>query len=101
MTKILIVLLLLLVLLGLVALHYRKQIQMALYVFRMFRKMRQMSLADQPAEKQIEKTETAARDVQLVKCSRCGTWIPQTKALNLRSKTFYCSANCMESAVVK
>ena len=100
MTKILIVLILLLVLLGLVALHYRKQIQMALYVFRMFRKMRQMSRADQPTEKQIEKTETA-KDSALVKCSRCGTWVPQSKALNLRSKTFYCSANCMESAVVK
>ena len=94
MTKILVILFLLTVLFGLIALRYRKQIQMGLYVFRMFRKMRQMSRA--PEEKQIEKTES---DGQLVKCARCGTWIPQNKALNLRSKTFYCSANCMESAV--
>lgn len=96
MTKILVILFLISVLFGLVALRYRKQIQTALYLFRMFRKMRQMSRA--PEEKQIEKTES---DGQLVKCARCGTWIPQNKALNLRSKTFYCSANCMENAVVK
>ncbi|HEY0427896.1 MAG TPA: hypothetical protein VGC76_08945 [Pyrinomonadaceae bacterium] len=98
MTKFLFILLLLLLVSGLVALRYRKQIQMALYMFRMFRKMRQMSKA--PEEKQIEKTE-ASSDAKLVKCARCGTWIPQSKALNLRSKTFYCSANCMESAVVR
>ncbi|MGC2234664.1 MAG: hypothetical protein WA584_00700 [Pyrinomonadaceae bacterium] len=98
MTKFLVVLFILIVVFGLVALRYRKQIQMALYVLRMFRKMRQMSKA--PEEKQIEKTESA-NDSQLVKCARCGTWIPQSKALNLRSKTFYCSANCMENAVVK
>jgi hypothetical protein len=98
MTKILVVLFLLSVLFGLIALRYRKHIQTGLYLFRMFRKMRQMSR--QPEEKQIEKTENTS-DVQLVKCARCGTWIPQSKALNLRSKTFYCSANCMENAVVK
>ena len=98
MTKFLVVLFILIVVFGLVALRYRKQIQMALYVLRMFRKMRQMSSA--PEEKQIEKTESSS-DTQLVKCARCGKWIPQSKALNLRSKTFYCSANCMENAVVK
>lgn len=99
MTKFLIVLFILLVVFGLLALRYRKQIQMALYLLRMFRKMRGMSSAA-TEEKQIEKTENTA-NVQLVKCARCGTWIPQTKALNLRSKTFYCSAKCMETAVVK
>jgi hypothetical protein len=98
MTKILVILFILIVVSGLVALRYRKQIQMGLYVLRMFRKMRRMNSA--PEEKQIEKTETTS-DVQLVKCARCGKWIPQSKALNLRSKTFYCSANCMENAVVK
>lgn len=98
MTKFLVILFILIVVFGLVALRYRKQIQMALYVLRMFRKMRQMNNA--PEEKQIEKTESSS-DTQLVKCARCGKWIPQSKALNLRSKTFYCSANCMENAVVK
>jgi Sec-independent protein translocase protein TatA len=100
MTKFLFILLILIVVSGLVALRYRKQIQMALYLLRMFRKMRQMNNSASE-EKQIEKTESAPSDVQLVKCARCGKWVPQSKALNLRSKTFYCSANCMENAVAR
>lgn len=79
----------------LIAFRYRRQIQTAIYVWKMFRKMRQ---ASKPAEKQIAKQENSV-DVALVKCAKCGTWIPQKNAMNLRSKIFYCSANCMESAV--
>lgn len=93
--KWLIILGLLFVLAAFVAIRFRKQIQTAIYVWKMFRKMRE---AGKPAEKQFEKQD-ALRDVSLVKCAKCGTWIPQSKALNLRSKIFYCSANCMESAV--
>jgi Sec-independent protein translocase protein TatA len=98
MTKILFILLILIVLFGLIALRYRRQIQTALYFWRMVRKMRQMGKAE--PEKKIEKQATP-KDAQLVRCAKCNTWIPQTKALNLRSKIFYCSANCMENAVVK
>ncbi|MGI8639505.1 MAG: hypothetical protein ACR2MG_06070 [Pyrinomonadaceae bacterium] len=97
MTKLLILLILLLVVASMIALRYRRQIQTALYVWRMFRKMRQM---DKPQEKQIEKKENA-KDVQLIRCAKCGTWIPQKNALNLRSKAFYCSTNCMENAVAR
>ena len=99
MIKVLVILLLISILFGLIALRFRKQIQTALYLLQMFRKMRQMSRAGQE-EKRIEKQESPG-NIQLVKCAKCGTWIPETKALNLRSKTFYCSANCMENAVVK
>lgn len=78
-----------------VAVRYRKQILTAVYVWKMFRQMRQRS---KPIEKQIEKQENLG-DAPLVKCAKCGTWIPHTSALNLRSKISYCSANCMESAV--
>lgn len=93
--KFLIILLLLLIIVAIIAVRYRRQIQMAIYMWKMFRKMRRMSKAD---EKQIETTETGT-GAPLVKCSHCGTWVTQTNALNLRSKTFYCSANCMEKAV--
>ncbi|MBA3633139.1 MAG: hypothetical protein H0W58_10090 [Acidobacteria bacterium] len=95
MSKLLILILLILVLAAIIAWRYRRQIQTALYLWRMFRKMRQM---DKPPEKRIEKQENA-KDLQLIRCAKCGTWIPQKNALNLRSKTFYCSANCMEQAV--
>jgi hypothetical protein len=91
----LVILVLLFVLAAIIVVRYRKQLQTAIFVWKMFRKMRQ---ASQPSEKQIEKQENSS-DVSLVKCAKCGTWIPQKNALNLRSKIFYCSANCMESAV--
>lgn len=95
MTKLLFILLILVVVAGIVALRYRRQIQSAIYVWQMFKKMRQMN---KPQEKQIQKTKDA-KDVQLVRCAKCGTWTPQINALNLRSKAFYCSTNCMENAV--
>jgi hypothetical protein len=79
----------------LIATRFRRQIQTGIYLWRMFTKMRQMSQTD---EKRIEQ-KANSKEVPLVRCARCGTWIPQTKALNLRSKVFYCSANCMETAV--
>ncbi len=75
MSKLLILILLILVLAAIIALRYRRQIQTALYIWRMFRKMRQM---DKPPEKQIEKEENA-KDFQLIRCAKCGTWIPQKK----------------------
>ena len=93
MTKFLVILLILILVFGLIALRYRKQIQSALYVWRMFRQMRKMNKPQ--AEKKIEtaKTEPAQK---LVKCAKCGTWTPLTKAIYFRSKTFYCSKDCMK-----
>ncbi len=93
--KWLIILVLISVAVVLIAARYRRQIQTGIYLWRMFRKMRQMGKTE---EKQIVEKQNP-KDVQLVRCAKCGIWIPQTKALNLRSKTFYCSANCMETAV--
>lgn len=80
---------------ALIATRYRRQIQTGIYLWRMFRKMRQTGGAE---NKQFE-NKANSKDVPLVRCARCGTWTPQTSALNLRGKTFYCSANCMENAV--
>ena len=93
--KWLIILGLVFVLWAFVAIRYRRQLQTAIYVWKMFRKMRE---AGNAPEKQIEKPEKISQET-LVKCTKCGIWIPQNKAFNLRSRMFYCSANCMESAV--
>lgn len=95
--KWLIILVLFILLAMIIATRYRRQIKSALYVWKMFRKMRQV---DKSGDKQIEQSNNA-KDIPLIRCAKCGTWIPQKNALNLRSKTFYCSANCMEQAVVK
>lgn len=91
--KWLVILLLFLVLAAMIAYRFRRQINFGLEIYRMFRQLRSQS---KPQEKRIEK---AAEKVPLVRCARCGTWAPQNKALNLRSKTFYCTASCMEEAV--
>lgn len=79
-----------------IAMRYRRQIQMALYVWRMFRKMRQAGKTD---EKQIE-TKENTNDVPLIRCAKCGTWIAKNKALSLRSGVYYCSTNCLEKIAV-
>lgn len=78
-----------------IAVRYRRQIQTGLYVWQMFRKMRQ---PNRPENKRIEINKSEA-DGQLVRCAKCGTWIPKNKALSLRTKIFYCSAKCIETAV--
>lgn len=93
--KWLFILLILTAVAAIVAARYRRQIQTGIYLWRMFRKMRQMG---GQTEKQITKKENN-NDAALVRCAKCSKWIPQTKALNLRSKIFYCSSNCMENAV--
>lgn len=95
MTKLLVILFLLMVLAAIIAVRYRKQIQMAIYMFRMVRKMRQMGKTE---EKQIETKEVSSNS-PLVKCSGCGNWISESQALNMRSKNFYCSADCVQKAV--
>jgi len=95
--KWLIILGLLAILVMFIAVRFRRQIQTAIYVLKMFRKMRQMNKPEQ-TEKQID-TPGNSNDVQLVRCTKCGSWIPQNTALKLSKNTFYCSSKCLESAV--
>lgn len=93
--KWIIVISLILIIGAIVVSRYRRQIQMAIYVWRMFRKMRQ---AGKTEEKQIE-PKTNNKDVPLIRCGKCGAWIPKNDALSLRSGGFYCSTNCLETVV--
>ena len=93
--KWLIILLLLLLLMAVIAVRYRRQITAAIQIFKMFRQLREQT---KPRERVIEK-RTENENAPLVRCAKCGKWTPQTAALNLRSRTFYCSPNCMEKAV--
>ena len=93
--KFLIILALFLLVLALIAFRYRKQIQTAIYMWRMLKKMRQMN---KTPEKVIP-TKANQKDAPLVRCASCGNWTPETKALKLGAKSVYCSANCMEKAV--
>ncbi len=93
--KWLIILVLFLILIAVIAVRFRLQITAAIQIFKMLRQLKNQA---RPPERKIEK-KSGDESVPLVRCARCGTWTPQTSALKLRSKTVYCSANCMEKAV--
>lgn len=80
------------VLLGLTAIRYRKQIAAMIHIWRSLKSIRQ-----QAAQRQVppEKTEQLG---PLVNCAKCGTWVPEQRAIKLRGGTFYCSSNCLETA---
>lgn len=94
--KWIIILSLLLLLVAIVATRYRRQIVAGIEIWKMFRQVRKQMKP--PVEKQI-KPAASKNNVELVRCGKCGKWINESNALNLRSKTFYCSTNCMEQAV--
>lgn len=93
--KWLIILILFLVLMAMIVVRFRRQINTGIEIFKMFRQLRNQTKSQ---EKKLNK-KSANESVPLVRCAKCGTWTPQSSALNLRSKTFYCSTNCMEKAV--
>lgn len=98
MIKVLVLLLLLLFLLAILATRYRRQITMGIQIFKMFRQVRGGSTSLQ--DKQIPKREDLS-NVPLVKCVKCGTWVPQTSALKLGGNTYYCSTACVEKSEVR
>jgi len=93
--KWLILLILFLILTAIIIVRFRRQINVGIEIFKMFRQLRNQT---KPQEKKTDK-KAMNESVPLVRCAKCGTWTPQSSALNLRSKTFYCSTNCMEKAV--
>ena len=90
MREILFILVVVFVLSGLTAFRYRRQIRA---VFR-FAQM----LKDGHIDRQISgvrKSDPMAAE-PLVKCSRCGTWVPENRARRTRSGDLFCSAECFE-----
>ena len=80
------------ILLGLTAIRYRKQIVTMMHIWRSLKSMRQGA-----AQGKVQ-PETAEQLGPLVNCAKCGTWVPEQRAIKLRGGTFYCSSNCLETA---
>lgn len=80
------------VILFLLYLRLRPFIRMARQMFGVAREVHRVT---RPAS--TASTQKATASESLVRCSACGTWIPQGRALKLRaSNTSYCSAACLE-----
>ena len=81
------------VLIALTAIRYRRQIVGMIQIWRSLKSMRA-----QVKEKQVRPEETISSGT-LVNCAKCGTWVPEQRAIKLRGGTVYCSTSCMETAV--
>lgn len=81
------------ILLALTAFRYRKGIMAVIRVSRM---VKQASL--QGGESNLSQVKTS-RSSQLVRCSRCGTWVPEDRARTIGSGSYFCSKECIESKV--
>jgi len=85
------ILLVLLVLLGLTAYRYRRQIGVVMEFWRMTKSMRKMQ---RPDDGRIE--TKADVNGKLVNCAKCGTWVPESRAIRLGGNSYYCSGVCVE-----
>ncbi len=93
MREALVILLVFVVILALTAIRYRKQIGTMLKIWRSLQAMRaQVKEKNAPEEPSIPAGP-------LVNCAKCGTWVPEQRAIKLRGGTNYCSSACLESAV--
>ena len=77
----------------LTAVRYRKQIAGMIRIWRTLQAARQQ--IKQGRESAVDERSTAAGP--LVNCAKCGTWVPESRAINLRGGVFYCSTACLET----
>lgn len=80
------------ILAALTAFRYRRQINTVIGVWRMLKSARQG-----PSPKKVETSESVAGP--LVSCAKCGTWVPESRAVRVPPKFFYCTKACLERAV--
>jgi hypothetical protein len=78
------------VLFGLTALRYRKQIMAFVRFSRMLKEARSGDLSSNTGKREIEPKT-------LVKCSRCGTWVPEGRVRRSGAESF-CSTECIKAA---
>lgn len=93
--KWIVLLVLLFILVAIITTRFRNQIKTAIEIWQSLK-----ANHFQNNQNQQKKINNESKDVPLVKCSKCGNWIAQTKALNFNQRQFYCSANCLEKSAV-
>ena len=87
------ILLIVAVLFALTAFRYRRHLRTAIGVWRMLQsarstgQRREVSGSEQP------------KSGKLVSCSKCGTWVPEPRAIRVPPKIYYCSRECLEQLV--
>lgn len=83
-----------LILLVVTAFRYRKQISGVIGFVRMIRTM-----ADSASGKRSITSPAEKAPSELVRCSRCTTWVPKDRSIRFDAITHYCSRQCVKSAI--
>ncbi len=91
MREVFFVLLVIAVILVLTAYRYRAQIAS---VYRFWKVLRDIRLQGTNAN-EINTADESTKG-PLVNCAKCGIWIPESNAIKLGARIFYCSAECVE-----
>ena len=82
------------ILLLLTAVRYRKQIAAGIQIWRSMKAMHDQ--LNQRSAKAVE--PTPVNSGKLVNCAKCGTWVPEERAIKLKGGIYFCSSVCVESA---
>ncbi len=91
MREALFILVVLALLFGLTLLRYRKQIAGMIGLARTLKEIREGVV--KPGERQ------GSQPVALVNCSKCGVWVPQDRARQVKGQ-YYCSDTCQKTPAV-
>ncbi len=91
MREALFILVVLAVLFGLTLIRYRKQIAGMIGLARTLKKIREGSVKHGERD--------SSQSVALVNCSKCGVWVPQDRARQVKSQ-YYCSDTCLRTPAV-
>lgn len=92
MREALFILLIIAILAAVTAYKYRRQIKAVREFWRMAKGVREMQTQ---ARREVEEPKPAAPG-KLVNCSKCGTWVPEDRAIRLGRTSVFCSSNCLE-----
>ena len=97
MREALVILLVLGIILVLTAVRYRKQIGAAIRIWQSLKSMKQQMSKQMNQRGDQGGPEIDAAAGPLVNCAKCGTWVPEQRAIKLRGGMTYCSAACLET----
>jgi hypothetical protein len=93
MKEALFILLVIGILFAITAFRYRRQIQTVLGIWRM------LSAARSNIGTREVETDQSSSSGNLVNCAKCGTWVPEGRAIRVPPNIYYCSRNCVEQFV--
>lgn len=98
MIKVLLILLILIVVSGVVLsavyMRLRPYIQTVRKFLKSFKEIGELDAFDVKDSVQT----TRKGNEKLARCASCGLWIPESRAVKLKSNIVYCSHNCLENA---